>query len=115
MPNKGDTTYFKNISSKILFKGYILESELYGLVLKTGVKYRNRVKTKDLTSLAFIMITNILLQGGHFGDISYFSIYVLWMIMFNQTVNWPIFILNHMFGCWNQGSCVEKDAKFHED
>lgn len=54
-------------TSKIYLQRYCLR-DTFWKVNYTGVKYRNPVKTRDLTSLAFIMITNILLQGGHFGD-----------------------------------------------
>lgn len=62
--NEGDVTYFENVTSNVLFQRYIPTTKLSGSVLKSRVRYKNRVNAKDLTLIAFnfqqIMVTNVL-------------------------------------------------------
>lgn len=91
----------------MLFWKYILVAKLDGKVLKPGVKYKNPLNAKDLTPLAFtfwqIRVSNMLPQRGHLNNISHFNIYLIWMFISQWMVNLPIWILNPMFTCRNQG------------
>lgn len=73
--------------------------------INEGLKFKNHVKTKDLTQLAVvfwqIMTTNILPQAGHVNEIWKFGLYVLWNIIAYKKINLSVIIPNHLFGCQN--------------
>lgn len=102
--NEGLVTYFGNVTSEMLFQKYILAAEFDGKVLKSRLRYKNSVNTKDLTPFSFtiwqIMLSNVL---RHFNAVSSFGIYVLWIFVNQRMINLPIFILHHVFRCRNQG------------
>lgn len=62
--NEGDVTYLKNATSGMLFWKYFPPSEMDGKVLKSKVRYKNPVITRDLTHLIFsfwqIIASNVL-------------------------------------------------------
>lgn len=52
VPKEGDVTYFENVTSDVLFQRYIPVAELNGSMLKSGVRYKNPVNSRDLTPIA---------------------------------------------------------------
>lgn len=62
--NRGDATYFENLTLDVLFQKYILEAKLSESVLESKVRYKNPVNATNLTPIAFtfwhIMVANVL-------------------------------------------------------
>lgn len=80
---------------------------LEGKVLKPSAN-KNLVNAKDFTTIAYtfwqIMVSNVLLQGGHLNGVCIFSIYVIWMFVSQRMINLSILILNHVFRYMNKES-----------
>lgn len=51
--NEGDVMHFENVTLDVLFWRNISNTKLSGSVLKSRVRYKNSVNTKDLTPIAF--------------------------------------------------------------
>lgn len=64
VPKEGDATYFDNVPSTSFLQFYLPEEKMIGTILKGRVKFKNPMKSKDLTLLALIFwqitVSNIL-------------------------------------------------------